>query len=63
MAAWNGPQTAIILRAIVQSPPETKHTLGLSVKERAVLMSPHFSADVRLFKNVHGLDNERLLLA
>src|SRR5215510_2183216 len=60
VAARNGPHTAVLLRGVFEREPETRDARRLGVKERRVLMTGDLAADVRLFEDVHRLQEQRL---
>src|SRR2546428_4881842 len=60
VSARNGPNTAVLFRGVFDREPETRDAWRLCVKERRVLMASDLAADIRLFEDVHRLQEQRL---
>src|SRR5262249_32603125 len=60
VAARNRPHTTVLLRGVIQREPEPRDTRRFGVKERRVLMACDLAADIRLFEDVHRLQEQRL---
>src|SRR5215475_2167521 len=60
VAARNRPHTTVLLRGVFDRQPEACDTRRLGVKERRVLMAGDIAADIRLFEDVHRLQEDRL---
>src|SRR5262245_56472345 len=60
VSARNCPHTTVLLRGAVEREPEPRDARGFGVKERRVLMACDLAADIRLFEDVHRLQQQRL---
>src|ERR1041385_3137881 len=56
VSARYGPQASVLDRRILESKPEPNDVDRFGVKKRAVLMTRHLTADVRLLEDVHRLE-------
>src|SRR5215212_1896029 len=61
MPTGNGPQAAILDRCIFEREPKAGDVDRLGIEKRAVLMTRDFTTNVRLFEDVHRLQQERNL--
>src|SRR6266850_2596109 len=60
MSTRDGPQAAVLDSRIFKREPETHDVLGFSVKKSAVLMTSYFAANLRLFEDIHRLEQQWL---
>src|SRR5215813_11724059 len=60
VAARNCPHTTVLLRGVVEREPEPRNAWRFGVKERRVLVACDLAADIRLFEDVHRLQEQRL---
>src|SRR5215510_13922234 len=63
VAARNCPHTTVLLRGVIEREPEPSDARRFGVKERRVLMACDLAADVRLFEDVHRLQEQRIGVA
>src|SRR5215510_10606914 len=63
VAARNRPHTTVLLRGVIEREPEPRDARRFGVKERRVLMAGDLAADIRLFEDVHRLQDQRFGVA
>ena len=61
MSTWYGPKTTVIDVRVLKREPKSYDVGWLGVQERTVLVTCYFATDVRLLKDVHGLEQQRLV--